>query len=302
MTVLRDRSFMEQVKTDILRRAEAPSDEEDEEVDIFGFASDHAKRKVREIAFDDDLEDISSVRVTGDGEESSADEYEDEEPDTSPQAILELAYITNPKVFERDAATRRSKERAALRAQSGTSDCILTRSSKGCMQWLTMPSSSRLGGRADRRVQDHARSRRASKFPPSFKIHSSRSKKNCQPKMKAKMLARHEFSGNKPLAGLPSSSGPSRNRSRPDAHPARGRGEGGRGRRGHQNRGRGRGRGATTTAGPGTEGGNGSGDGGGDAAQNQNHTWKNKNKARQGNHDRKRGHDRKMGKAGGGPQ
>ena len=125
MTVLRDRSFMEQVKIDILRRAEAPSDEEDEEVNIFGFAGDHAKRKGHEIAFDDDLEDISSVRVAGDGEESSADE--DEEPDTSPQAILELAYITNPKVFERDAATRRSKERAALRAQSGASELCLAR-------------------------------------------------------------------------------------------------------------------------------------------------------------------------------
>lgn len=115
-----------------------------------------------------------------------------------------------------------------------------------------------------------------------------------QPKLKEKTLARHEFSGNRPLTGL-SSSAPSRGRSHggmPDAQPARGRGEGGRGRRG-QNRGRGRGRGATT--GPGTEGGTASGDGG-DA---RSHNWKNKNKARQGNHDRKRGHDRKMGKAGG---
>ncbi|KAF8474463.1 hypothetical protein DFH94DRAFT_762554 [Russula ochroleuca] len=254
MTVLRDRSFMDQMKTDILRRAEAPSDSEDEEVNIFGFASDQAKRKVREIAFDDDLEDISSVRVAGDGEESSADEDEDEEPDTSPQTIIELAYIASPKVFERDAATRRSKERAALRAQSG---------------WV------------DEQIE-------------GFRIMLDR-----DPKMKAKMLARHEFSGNKPLTtGLPLS-GPSRSRNRPpDAQPARGRGEGGRGRRG-QNRGRGRGRGRGAAAGPGTgkEGGSGGGDGG-DAAPN--HTWKNKNKARQGNHDRKRGHDRKMGKAGAG--
>ena len=121
-----------------------------------------------------------------------------------------------------------------------------------------------------------------------------------QPKMKEKMLARHEFSGNKRLPGLSSSGwgpGPGRSRSRsgtPDAQPqshARGRGEGGRGRRG-QNRGRGRGRGRGATAGPGT---GGSGDGG--DAQSQ--AWKNKNKARQGNHDRKRGHDKKMSKAGG---
>jgi activating signal cointegrator complex subunit 2 len=126
MTVLRDRSFMEQMKTDILRRVEAQSDSEDEEVNIFGVASDHhhakGKGKVREVAFDDDLEDVSSVRVAGDGEESSEDEDEDErdeEHEPNPQTIAELAYIANPKVFERDAATRRSKERAALRAQTG---------------------------------------------------------------------------------------------------------------------------------------------------------------------------------------
>jgi activating signal cointegrator complex subunit 2 len=116
---------MDQMKTDILRRVEAPSESEDEEVNIFGVASDrHAKgkSKVREVAFDDDLEDVSSVRVAGDGEESSEDEDEDEgdeEHETNPQTIVQLAYIANPKVFERDAATRRSKERAALRAQTG---------------------------------------------------------------------------------------------------------------------------------------------------------------------------------------
>ena len=122
MAVLDDRSFMKHMKTDILRRVEAPSDSEDEEVNIFGVVSDrHAKGKVkvREVAFDDDLEDVSSVRVAGDGEESSEDEDEDEEHETSPQTIVELTYIANPKVFERDSATRRSKERAALRAQTG---------------------------------------------------------------------------------------------------------------------------------------------------------------------------------------
>ncbi|KAF8484126.1 hypothetical protein F5888DRAFT_1627023 [Russula emetica] len=223
MTVLRDRSFMEQMKTDILRRVEAPSDSENEEVNIFG-------GKVREVAFDDDLEDVSSVRVAGDGEESSEDESEDErdeEHEPNPQTIVELAYIANPKVFERDAATRRSKERAALRAQTG---------------WV------------DEQIE-------------GFRIMLDR-----DPKMKEKMLARHEFSGNKSL--LPGLS-------------LRG-----------QNRGRGRGpsRGRGATAGPGT-GGGGSGSGDGGDAQNQ--AWKNKNKARQGNHDRKRGHDRKMGKAGG---
>ena len=129
-TVLRDRTFMEEMKADILRRVEEPSDSEEEVVDIFGFAGDRAKGKgkVREVAFDDELDSISSVRIAGDGEESSEDEDEGEEPEPSIESILELAYMTNPKVFERDAATRRSKERAVLRAQTGAPATYLPRS------------------------------------------------------------------------------------------------------------------------------------------------------------------------------
>ena len=126
--MLRDRSFVEQMKTDILRRVEAPSDSEDEEtMNIFGVVA--GKRKMREVAFDDELDDVGSVRVAGDGEDSSVNEDEDEdgreedseEPQMTPQMIVELAYVANPKAFERDAVTRRSKERAALRAQTGAS-------------------------------------------------------------------------------------------------------------------------------------------------------------------------------------
>jgi activating signal cointegrator complex subunit 2 len=82
------------------------------------------------------LEDVSHVRVAGDGEESSEDEDEDaederdEEHETNPQKIVEMAYIANPKVFERDdAAIRRSKdsEHAALRAQTGALNGACTR-------------------------------------------------------------------------------------------------------------------------------------------------------------------------------
>ncbi|KAH9981619.1 hypothetical protein BJV74DRAFT_952915 [Russula compacta] len=273
MTVLRDRSFIGKMKADILRRVEAaPTDSEDEEVNIFGIASDHhvkgnGKSRVREVTFDDELEDVGSVRVVGDGEETSADEEDEdegeEEPDLTPQTIVELAYIANPKVFERDAATRRSKERAALRAQTG---------------WV------------DEQIE-------------GFRIILDR-----DPKMKEKMLARHEFSGNRSLnAGTGLSSGlgsTSRSRSRsgtPDVPSARGRREGGRGgRRGQGNRGHGRGRGrgrgrGAMPAAAGSESGTGTGGGGGDA---QSRARKDKNKARQANHDRKRGHDRKMGKAG----
>jgi activating signal cointegrator complex subunit 2 len=163
----------------------------------------------------------------------------------------------------------------------------------------------RLGGRTDRRVQNHARSRRTSKLSPYYTKCASPFSKllfrfSPQPKLKEKVLARHEFSGNRPLAGL-SSSRPSahssRSRSRtPDPQPARGRGEGGRGRRGQtrdhgpgRGRGRSRGRGRGETTGPETRDG-------GDA---RSRASKDKNKARQANHDRKRGHDKKMAKAGG---
>ncbi|KAI0287513.1 hypothetical protein BC826DRAFT_1093328 [Russula brevipes] len=231
MTMLRDRSFVEQMKVDILRRAEVPSDSEEDEGQ--GLTSSafrgRGKGKIREVAFDDELEEVGSVRVAGDGEESSsADDDDDDEdvgePEMSPQTILELAYIANPK---RSNATR-------LHGGAKNVQCSVHRQSK----------------------------------------------------LKEKVLAKHEFSGNKPLAGMSSSGPSSRNHSRT----WRGRGEGGRGRRGqNRGRGRGRGRGVATTAG--TSGG---GEGGGDA---QSRAWKDKNKARQANHNRKRGHDKKMSKA-----
>ncbi|KAI9438642.1 hypothetical protein H4582DRAFT_1852413 [Lactarius indigo] len=258
--VLHDRTFMEKMKAGILRRVEEPSDSEEEVIDMFGFAGDRTKGrgKVREVAFDDELDNISGVRIAGDGEESSEDEDEDEGEEAEPsiESILELAYMTNPKVFERDAATRRSKERAVLCAQTG---------------WV------------DEQIE-------------GFKIMLDRN-----PKMKDKVFRKHEFSGNKPLAG-PVPSGPSSRSRMPDSQHARGRGGGERGRRGRgrgHGRGRGRGRGAGT--GGEVEGGGGSdrGDGGGGGDKARDHAWKGKNKARQGNHDRKRGHDKKMSRVGG---
>jgi hypothetical protein len=72
---------MEEMKADILRRVEEPSDSEEEVVDIFGFAGDRAKGKgkVRVVAFDDEVDNISGVRIAGDGEESSADDEDEGE-------------------------------------------------------------------------------------------------------------------------------------------------------------------------------------------------------------------------------
>jgi len=65
----------------------------------------------------------------------------------------------------------------------------------------------------------------------------------------------------------------------PSAGASRGRGGRGRGRGGRGRGGRGGGNGGDTTA--------------------RDRAWKDKNKTHRGNHDRKRGHDKKMARAGG---
>jgi activating signal cointegrator complex subunit 2 len=107
---------MEQMKADILRRAEHIADEEDEEIQ-------ESREEIK--AFEDDVELDGRVKVIGDGEESGEDSEAEDEVEESTQTsetILELAYIQDPKLFERDANTRRSKARAELRAQTSESD------------------------------------------------------------------------------------------------------------------------------------------------------------------------------------
>lgn len=160
-SVLRDRTFIEQMKADILRRAEEAnySDEEEDGKDV---------------AFEEELDYIdtgAAVKVGGDGEESGEEDEEGEgdgvragesngkgkeREKANPETILEMAYIRDAKVFERDAATRRGKDRVALRAQTGTS---LTSS------FLYPPASPnmvrhRLGRFSNRGVAYHAGAQR----------------------------------------------------------------------------------------------------------------------------------------------
>jgi hypothetical protein len=51
--------------------------------------------------------------------------------------ILELAYIQDPKVFDRDSATRRSKQRADLRAETGEYDLLILRLRRRCLRCIT---------------------------------------------------------------------------------------------------------------------------------------------------------------------
>jgi len=227
-TNLGDKTFIDQVKADILRRAAELSDSEEEEVEI-----DEYGKKVRIAAFEEEDDELdNNVKVAGDGEAASDDEDADPIEEVSVDTILELAYINDPKVFDRDANTRRSKARADLKARTNWSDEQLE-------GWRIM---------LDR-----------------------------NPK-KDKILLKHEFSGNISVNNAgPSSAGHDGARSSNEQRGGRGRGRG--------SGGRGRGR-----------GGRGGGQGGGDDARER--AWKDKHKARQANHNRKRGHDRKMARGG----
>ncbi|KAJ7741433.1 hypothetical protein DFH07DRAFT_870156 [Mycena maculata] len=233
-SVLRDRTFIEQMKADILRRAEEISDDDEDEEWGEGDKSGGGKGKIKGDIEDGDL-DMDAVhdrvKVAGDGEESGGEDGDTEEDEEalSPEAVCELAYIRDPKLFERDAQTRRGTARADLKAQTGWTDEQLE-------GWKIM---------LERNPQ------------------------------KDKILQKHEFAGNQNQI-ISDSHGASS--SRGGSQRGGGRGRGGRG-------GRGRGRGG--------------GGGGGDDATARERAWKDKSKASRGNHNRKRGHDKKMARAGG---
>lgn len=117
------------MKADILRRAEEISDDSDAEDDTAVQAmGGGSKGKGRAAALDDDeLEDADVVKVRdGDASDDEEDDDDDEAEDAveaprTPEVILELAYIRDAKLFDRDGQTRRSKARADLKAQTGTS-------------------------------------------------------------------------------------------------------------------------------------------------------------------------------------
>lgn len=90
------------MKADILRRVEEVSDE-DEGSDGGDYYED----------------DVVKVKLGGDGEESDDESGERPNSARNVDTILELAYIADPKQFDRDAQTRRSQARANLKAQTG---------------------------------------------------------------------------------------------------------------------------------------------------------------------------------------
>lgn len=92
------------------------------------------KGKGRDLAFEDELDLGGAVRIGGDGSGESGDEEAGEDAEgwagpggegapakADPEVALELAYVGDAGVFERDAQTRRGKARADLRSRTGTS-------------------------------------------------------------------------------------------------------------------------------------------------------------------------------------
>ncbi|KAG8216861.1 hypothetical protein J3R82DRAFT_7126 [Butyriboletus roseoflavus] len=225
-----DRAEMEPMRAITIRLVEEMSVDSDEE--------ERGKSKALEVIdLDDDFDEpgASTIKVVGDGEDSGDEQVSEEDgvDPSKPETILELAYLGDPKLFDRDAETRRGKPRAELKQQTGWTD-------EQIEGWRIM---------LDR-----------------------------NPK-KERILQKHEFSGNRARSiGITGGTGD---------QPGGGQRGGG----GGMVRGRGRGRGR------GRDGGGRSGPGGKNDEVVRERAHKEKNKSS----NRKRGHDKKMMKAGASP-
>lgn len=79
--MLQDRTFIEQMKADILRRAEEMSDSDEEEEDD-ALGGGKPKPKGLDVAFEDELDEEGAVKVRdGDPSEGEGEESEDDGED-----------------------------------------------------------------------------------------------------------------------------------------------------------------------------------------------------------------------------
>jgi activating signal cointegrator complex subunit 2 len=132
--LLDDSAWRQEMKAEILRRAQEVSDGEEET--RYGPVSGPSGRR-QLVIFDEDEfdDDFGNVSVVGDGETSDGEDEEVEEkvcravghiPDISDHVYqvpvetrLELLYIETPALFGRDPATRKSAARKGLRDEIG---------------------------------------------------------------------------------------------------------------------------------------------------------------------------------------
>jgi activating signal cointegrator complex subunit 2 len=242
------------MKADILRRVEE-MDEEDRGSEVSDSELGIHRNKALDIAYEEELDEEDRVHVAGDGSaESDNDEGDDDvvgevlTRKPAPETVLELTYLRDPKLFDRDGKTRRDNARTELKKQTGKPNIHFYHRllQLACIGW------------GDEQIE-------------GWKIMFER-----QPQaQRDKILQKHEFRGNRPLDAAPEGSGSGANHAHSGSANRGGAGRGGGG-------GGGRGR-----------GGRGRGGGGGD-----DRAWKDKNKSSQANHNRKRGHDKKMARAG----
>jgi activating signal cointegrator complex subunit 2 len=101
------------MKADILRRAEAMAEGEEDEDGGKAAEVDH------DIDFGDEVKVIGDGEASGEGENDGDEDGEVPPPKVNPETVLELAYIRDPELFARDANTRRSKARSELKAETG---------------------------------------------------------------------------------------------------------------------------------------------------------------------------------------
>ena len=83
--MLQDRAFLEQMKADILRRAEEMNNEDEEEEvtddEIYGAGKGKGKAKGIDVAFEDDLDEAGGVKVRDGQSEDEGSEESDAEDD-----------------------------------------------------------------------------------------------------------------------------------------------------------------------------------------------------------------------------
>jgi len=107
------------MKADILRRAQAILEQEE---DDDGVLPDQPNERVV-FSPEDELEEAETlkIKVIGDSDENDESDSEEleEESQSTPETILELAWMRDAKLFGRDAATRRSESRMQLRKDTG---------------------------------------------------------------------------------------------------------------------------------------------------------------------------------------
>ncbi|ORX36173.1 hypothetical protein BD324DRAFT_528654 [Kockovaella imperatae] len=119
------------LRDSIMRLVESQVEEEAEREAALREAHGAASREMS----DDEESQVSRMKIAGDGEESGEEEEGDKVVprkessgktyDVDQQSKLELAYLANPAVFDRDSNTRRSGARKKLKELTGMDDAQL---------------------------------------------------------------------------------------------------------------------------------------------------------------------------------